>query len=221
MPIPKWCSSSSSSTCFAPFPPPFPDYCRKKTAPCSVDLLPSLPELHSFKSPSDFKVKTFWLYFSLLVGGSFNIAFLELTFSSFCLLVCYPWRCFSLFRNGGSDYQEDAISYFAGHRGRYTEACLGHPEVWPRFVRKRELHALKEPLVVPWIWWDCSCIWSLSLTRQKKGPFGCYFVSDCVTFSWPAEVDDLPITVQQKLFDEVLDRGKLVAYAIECKSLFG
>jgi len=42
--------------------------------------------------------------------------------------------------------------------------------------------------------------------RQKKGPFGCYFVSDCVTFSWPAEVDDLPITVQQKLFDEVLDK---------------
>ena len=28
-----------------------------------------------------------------------------------------------------------------------------------------------------------------------------------MTFSWPAEVDDLPITVQQKLFDEVLDKG--------------
>nr|XP_020460775.1 ubiquitin thioesterase ZRANB1 [Monopterus albus]XP_020460776.1 ubiquitin thioesterase ZRANB1 [Monopterus albus] len=42
--------------------------------------------------------------------------------------------------------------------------------------------------------------------RQRKGDFTCYFLTDLVTFTLPADIEDLPPTVQQKLFDEVLDR---------------
>ncbi|KAL0964785.1 hypothetical protein UPYG_G00328910 [Umbra pygmaea] len=42
--------------------------------------------------------------------------------------------------------------------------------------------------------------------HQRKGDFNCYFLSDLVTFTLPADIEDLPPAVQEKLFDEVLDR---------------
>ncbi|RLW02120.1 hypothetical protein DV515_00007463 [Chloebia gouldiae] len=42
--------------------------------------------------------------------------------------------------------------------------------------------------------------------HQRKGDFACYFLTDLVTFTLPADIEDLPPTVQEKLFDEVLDR---------------
>uniref|UniRef100_A0A8D2ZN11 ubiquitinyl hydrolase 1 n=1 Tax=Scophthalmus maximus TaxID=52904 RepID=A0A8D2ZN11_SCOMX len=42
--------------------------------------------------------------------------------------------------------------------------------------------------------------------HQRKGDFACYFLSDLVTFTLPADIEDLPPAVQEKLFDEVLDR---------------
>ncbi|KAK4294405.1 hypothetical protein Pmani_032964 [Petrolisthes manimaculis] len=42
--------------------------------------------------------------------------------------------------------------------------------------------------------------------RQRKGPFPCHFLSESVTFSLPAEIEDLPGSVQEQLFEELLDR---------------
>ncbi|XP_041271831.1 ubiquitin thioesterase ZRANB1 [Onychostruthus taczanowskii] len=42
--------------------------------------------------------------------------------------------------------------------------------------------------------------------HQRKGDFACYFLTELVTFTLPADIEDLPPTVQEKLFDEVLDR---------------
>ncbi|XP_069609985.1 ubiquitin thioesterase ZRANB1 isoform X2 [Ranitomeya imitator] len=42
--------------------------------------------------------------------------------------------------------------------------------------------------------------------HQRKGDFACYFLTDLVTFTLPADIEDLPPSVQEKLFDDVLDR---------------
>ncbi|KFM58883.1 Ubiquitin thioesterase Zranb1, partial [Stegodyphus mimosarum] len=42
--------------------------------------------------------------------------------------------------------------------------------------------------------------------KQRRGEFPCYFVTDCVTFSLPAEIEDFHPRVQEKLFDDLLDR---------------
>jgi hypothetical protein len=42
--------------------------------------------------------------------------------------------------------------------------------------------------------------------KQRKGDFPCYFVSEFVTFALPAEVEDLSPEIQERLFDEYLDR---------------
>lgn len=42
--------------------------------------------------------------------------------------------------------------------------------------------------------------------RQRKGPFPCHFVAELVTFSLPADIEDLPGSVQEQLFEELLDR---------------
>ncbi|KAH9520370.1 Ubiquitin thioesterase Zranb1 [Bulinus truncatus] len=46
----------------------------------------------------------------------------------------------------------------------------------------------------------------VSSLRQRKGDFPCSFLTDCVTFSLPAEIEDLERLVQEQLFDEILDR---------------
>ncbi|KAI5606702.1 ubiquitin thioesterase ZRANB1, partial [Silurus asotus] len=43
--------------------------------------------------------------------------------------------------------------------------------------------------------------------HQRKGDFACYFLTDLVTFTLPADIEDLPPAVQEKLFDDLLDRG--------------
>ncbi|XP_059469066.1 ubiquitin thioesterase trabid [Neocloeon triangulifer] len=46
-----------------------------------------------------------------------------------------------------------------------------------------------------------------SLVRQRKGVnFPCFYVADVATFALPAEVEDLPQSVQEQLYDELLDR---------------
>ncbi|XP_070541181.1 ubiquitin thioesterase ZRANB1-like [Ptychodera flava] len=42
--------------------------------------------------------------------------------------------------------------------------------------------------------------------RQRKGDFGCYFMTECVTFALPVEIEDFPLPVRNQLFDEILDR---------------
>ncbi|KTG41369.1 hypothetical protein cypCar_00016184 [Cyprinus carpio] len=42
--------------------------------------------------------------------------------------------------------------------------------------------------------------------HRRKGEFPCCFFTDLVTFTLPADIEDLPPNVQEKLFDEVLDR---------------
>nr|XP_055027900.1 ubiquitin thioesterase zranb1-B [Misgurnus anguillicaudatus] len=42
--------------------------------------------------------------------------------------------------------------------------------------------------------------------HRRKGEFPCYFFTDLVTFTLPADIEDLPPNVQEKLFDEILDR---------------
>ncbi|XP_026078043.1 ubiquitin thioesterase ZRANB1 [Carassius auratus] len=42
--------------------------------------------------------------------------------------------------------------------------------------------------------------------HQRKGDFSCCFLTDLVTFTLPADIEDLPPAVQEKLFDEILDR---------------
>lgn len=42
--------------------------------------------------------------------------------------------------------------------------------------------------------------------RQRKGDVPCYFVNEFVTFSLPAEILDLPTSIRERLFDEILDR---------------
>lgn len=42
--------------------------------------------------------------------------------------------------------------------------------------------------------------------HQRKGDFACFFLTDLVTFTLPADIEDLPPVVQEKLFNELLDR---------------
>ncbi|XP_061412191.1 ubiquitin thioesterase ZRANB1 [Lethenteron reissneri] len=42
--------------------------------------------------------------------------------------------------------------------------------------------------------------------HQRKGDFPCHFLSDLLTFTLPAEIEELPGRVQEKLYDELLDR---------------
>ncbi|KAK3595311.1 hypothetical protein CHS0354_004463 [Potamilus streckersoni] len=41
--------------------------------------------------------------------------------------------------------------------------------------------------------------------RQRKGEFQCSYMTDCVTFALPAEIEDLPRDVTVVLFEELLD----------------
>ncbi|XP_072378198.1 ubiquitin thioesterase trabid [Diabrotica undecimpunctata] len=45
-----------------------------------------------------------------------------------------------------------------------------------------------------------------STIRSRKGNFPCNFVTEFPTFTLPAEVDELPTTVQEQLFTELLDK---------------
>ncbi|CAG9856836.1 unnamed protein product [Phyllotreta striolata] len=45
-----------------------------------------------------------------------------------------------------------------------------------------------------------------STVRSRKSNFPCNFVTEFPTFTLPAEVDELPTTVQEQLFNELLDK---------------
>jgi ubiquitin thioesterase ZRANB1 len=42
--------------------------------------------------------------------------------------------------------------------------------------------------------------------RIRKAPFNCHYVNEHATFSLPAEIEELPVTVQEQLYDELLDK---------------
>lgn len=46
---------------------------------------------------------------------------------------------------------------------------------------------------------------ALSL-RQRKGPFPCFYMSDCATYTLPPEIEDLPRATQEQLYNELLDK---------------
>lgn len=42
--------------------------------------------------------------------------------------------------------------------------------------------------------------------RVRKGVFNCHYVTEHATFSLPTEIEELPISVQEQLYEELLDR---------------
>ena len=55
--------------------------------------------------------------------------------------------------------------------------------------------------------------------KQRKGEFGCYFVTELITFALPPEIEDLSPDIQQRLFDEYLDRDVQKGLLFYCNSL--
>lgn len=44
------------------------------------------------------------------------------------------------------------------------------------------------------------------ILRIRKAPFNCNYVNEHATFSLPADIEELPLTVQEQLYEELLDR---------------
>lgn len=42
--------------------------------------------------------------------------------------------------------------------------------------------------------------------RIRKAPFNCHYVNEHATFALPAEIEELPVAIQEQLNDELLDR---------------
>ncbi|XP_055380961.1 ubiquitin thioesterase trabid isoform X2 [Condylostylus longicornis] len=42
--------------------------------------------------------------------------------------------------------------------------------------------------------------------RIRKSPFNCHYVHEHATFALPADIEELPIPIQEQLYDELLDR---------------
>jgi ubiquitin thioesterase ZRANB1 len=45
------------------------------------------------------------------------------------------------------------------------------------------------------------------ILRIRKIPFNCSYVNEHATFFLPADIEELPIAIQEQLYDELLDRG--------------
>lgn len=45
-----------------------------------------------------------------------------------------------------------------------------------------------------------------AILRVRKSPFNCHYVNEHATFSLPSDIEELPISVQEQLYDELLDR---------------
>lgn len=50
------------------------------------------------------------------------------------------------------------------------------------------------------------------ILRIRKPPFSCSYVNEHATFSLPADIEELPISIQEQLYDELLDRGKIFPF---------
>lgn len=44
------------------------------------------------------------------------------------------------------------------------------------------------------------------ILRIRKGPFNCHYVNEHATFSLPSDIEELPLPVQEQLYEELLDR---------------
>lgn len=49
-----------------------------------------------------------------------------------------------------------------------------------------------------------------AILRIRKSPFNCHYVNEHATFSLPSDIEELPLTVQEQLHDELLDRDAQV-----------
>lgn len=45
-----------------------------------------------------------------------------------------------------------------------------------------------------------------AILRIRKNTFNCHYVNEHATFSLPSDIEELPLTVQEQLYDELLDR---------------
>lgn len=45
-----------------------------------------------------------------------------------------------------------------------------------------------------------------AILRIRKSPFNCHYVNEHATFSLPSDIEELPLTVQEQLHEELLDR---------------
>lgn len=45
-----------------------------------------------------------------------------------------------------------------------------------------------------------------AILRIRKSSFNCHYVNEHATFSLPSDIEELPLTVQEQLFEELLDR---------------
>lgn len=45
-----------------------------------------------------------------------------------------------------------------------------------------------------------------AILRVRKSPFSCHYVNEHATFSLPSDIEELPLNVQEQLFEELLDR---------------
>lgn len=45
-----------------------------------------------------------------------------------------------------------------------------------------------------------------AILRIRKSTFNCHYVNENATFSLPSDIEELPLTVQEQLYDELLDR---------------
>jgi ubiquitin thioesterase ZRANB1 len=45
-----------------------------------------------------------------------------------------------------------------------------------------------------------------AILRIRKSPFNCHYVNEHATFSLPSDIEELPISVQEQLYEELLDR---------------
>jgi len=45
-----------------------------------------------------------------------------------------------------------------------------------------------------------------AILRIRKGLFNCHYVNEHATFSLPADIEELPLSVQEQLYEELLDR---------------
>jgi ubiquitin thioesterase ZRANB1 len=45
-----------------------------------------------------------------------------------------------------------------------------------------------------------------AILRIRKSPFNCHYVNEHATFALPSDIEELPISVQEQLYEELLDR---------------
>uniref|UniRef100_A0A915J1V5 ubiquitinyl hydrolase 1 n=1 Tax=Romanomermis culicivorax TaxID=13658 RepID=A0A915J1V5_ROMCU len=88
-------------------------------------------------------------------------------------------------------HREDLLSFLL--------VCTDQPPMTSRRVKKVPCHLSPDAAA------DIRRQVAMSL-RQRKGDMSCYFFTDLTTFCLPSSIYELPPSIQERLFDELLDR---------------